>query len=160
LISPNVGGRPTDELSKGDRVFVTYSSPDRKWGEWVSNQLELLGYFIIAQHLSDEGGRNFVAWMDEALRQAHHVVALVSKNYLRSGFTIAEWTAAYALAMQGRERGLIPIRVEPSELDGLLSPITYIDLVGIGESEAQQRLRVGMLGPDDSRVPPFPGQQP
>jgi hypothetical protein len=138
------------------RVFVTYCSEDLRWAKWVCHQLDLLGYSVIAQHLDVAGGENFVTWMDNAIRRSRHVVAVVSQGYLSSGFTVAEWTAAYASVMRGRERGLIPIRVGPSELDGLLGPITHIDLIGVGEEEARRRLRDGMFGPR-SDAPPFPG---
>ena len=55
--------------------------------------------------------------------------------------------AAFAQDPTGEKRLLIPVRVRPVELTGLLKPIVYIDLVDITEkNEARQLLLNSVTG--------------
>jgi hypothetical protein len=63
----------------------------------------------------------------------------------------------------GANGALVPVRVENCELDGLLSGIVYVDLVGVEEEEALRRLLAGLRGerPKPAIAPPYPiGAQP
>jgi hypothetical protein len=61
-------------------------------------------------------------------------------NYLRSRFGAKEWSVALAQDPDGRMRKIIPVRVRDFEAEGLLLTIVYIDLIGLGQSEAKSRL--------------------
>jgi hypothetical protein len=72
--------------------FVSYTSADRVWAEWIAWQLEQAGYQVIVQAWDFEPGDNFVARMRDALQQADRTLALVSAAYLASPYCIDEWT--------------------------------------------------------------------
>ena len=91
-------------------------------------------------------GANFVLKMHEAAQQSRHTLAVLSEDYLRSGFTAAEWAAAFAPDPTGNERRLIPVRVRECEPGGLLGAIVYLDLVGLSKEEARRRLIDGVSG--------------
>jgi len=96
--------------------------------------------------------------MQTAATIANRTIAVLSPKYLESSFTQSEWAAAFAQDPQGKKQKLIPIRVAPCELTGILAPIVYLDLVGLPEEDA----RVALLGAFSARnkpsLPPaFPG---
>jgi hypothetical protein len=59
----------------------------------------------------------------------------------------------------GFKRSLVPVRVEPSDPGGLLKAIVHIDLVGLDEDEARERLLGRLSGgrSKPSKKPAFPG---
>jgi hypothetical protein len=57
--------------------FVSYTSADRVWAEWIAWQLEQAGYQVIVQAWDFEPGDNFVARMRDALQQADRTLGLV-----------------------------------------------------------------------------------
>ena len=99
---------------------------------------------------------------------------MLSKAFLSgSTYGAAEWQAAFARDPQGRERRLIPVRIEPCERPGLLKAITGFDLFGLDEdcgkrtaAAADQRDRLRKCQTDHQaslpwcvrrRRAPFPG---
>ena len=101
--------------------FVSYTSADRVWAEWIAWQLEQAGYQVIVQAWDFEPGDNFVARMRDALQQADRTLALVSAAYLASPYSIDEWTGAFLHDPDGRNR-LLQMRIEDCELPRLLRP--------------------------------------
>jgi hypothetical protein len=139
--------------------FISYTIADKAWAEWVAGVLESAGYTVTAQFLDFATGDNFVLAMDDALARSRQVMLLLSPAYMKSGFTAAEWSAAFRTDPTGRERRLVPVMVTHFELGGLLGPRVYIPLHGVDEATARQRLLDGLLDPRKVRDadPPFPG---
>jgi hypothetical protein len=112
-----------------------------------------LGIFALA--------RNFIERMNEALADAKRVVAVLSPAYFRSEYARDEWTAALVRDRDEADR-LLPVRVAPAELPLLLANRIYIDLVGLEEPLAAERLVAGVQSgrarPAVKR--PFPGGRP
>jgi tetratricopeptide (TPR) repeat protein len=139
-------------------VFVSYNRADRGWAEWIAWVLEEAGYSVKLQAWDFRPGGNFVLAMQEATR-ARHTVAVLSPSYLAAEYTQPEWAAAFARDPQGRERTLIPVRVQESQPDGLLGQIIYADLVGLDEATARTALlAVFAERGKPPTQPPFPGR--
>jgi hypothetical protein len=140
-------------------VFVSYTSIDRAWAEWIAFTLEQAGHRSILQEWDFAAGENFVLKMQEALVDSDRTVAILSPDYLRRDFTKLEWTAVVAKDPTGRRRKLIPVRVRPCEPEGVLGPITYVDLVGVDRTDAARRLLASMREERGKPVeaPGFPG---
>lgn len=83
--------------------------------------------------------------MDRAARETEHTICVLSPNYIQSHFTPPEWAAAFSQDPEGEKRKIIPVRVRPLDVEGLLSSIVYIDLVGLDETEAINKLLEGVL---------------
>jgi WD40 repeat protein len=124
-------GKPVD-------FFISYTSADRRWAEWIGWQLEEAGYRVLIQAWDIVPGANFVERMDRAIQEAARTIAVLSPEYLRSVYTKLELQAAYRSDPEGLRRRLLPVRVAPCEVEGLLAVIVFIDLVGI-EDEAAAR---------------------
>src|ERR1035438_5740065 len=118
-----------------DSFFVSYTSADRQWAEWIAWQLEVAGYSTIIQAWDFLPGSNWVLNMKEATRTSERTVAVLSPDYLHSEFAQTEWAAAFAQDPSGKERKLLPVRVRQVDVRGLDKEIVYVDLVGKDEDE-------------------------
>ena len=84
---------------------------------------------------------------------------MLSQKYLESSFTQPEWAAAFAQDPQGKKQKLIPVRIAPCELTGILAPIVYLDLVGLPEEDARAALLGAFSARNKPALPPaFPRQ--
>lgn len=139
--------------------FVSYNKADRQWAEWIAWELEAAGYGVIIQAWDFAG--NFVLEMDRAHREAARTVAVLSPDYLEAMYTKPEWAARFAQDPTGRDDRLIPVRVREVELEGLLAQIVYVDLLGLSEAEASERLlqRARRERAKPARRPTFPGDR-
>jgi hypothetical protein len=120
--------------------FISYNGADQRWAEWIAWQLEEASYAVILQAWDFLPGSNFVVQMDRALTLAPRLIAVLSPPYLSALYTQPEWAAAFRRDPKGEQSLLIPVRVQPCEVTGLLGPIVYVDLVGQDEATARQRL--------------------
>lgn len=146
-------------MDKKKDFFISYNHKDEDPARWIAWQLEKEGFTTIIQAWDFLPGNNFVEKMDNALKTCKSTIAVLSDHYLQSGFTKAEWQAAFFKDPTGEKRSLIPIRVQSCDLAGLLGQIIYIDLVGLKEEEARKKLlesvRSTRLKPGEP--PPFKG---
>jgi len=156
--------------------FISYNKADLSWAEWIAWELEAAGYTTALQAWDFRPGSNFVLEMQKATTEGERTVAVLSPDYLAAQFTQPEWAAAFGKDPTGEKGILLPVRVRPCELEGLLPQIVYIDLVGISEAEARQRLLAGAnrgrakpsvppkfpaaIGPAVRERPRFPGMLP
>jgi len=61
--------------------FVSYTSADRPWAEWIAWELEDAGFSVIVQAWDMQPGSNFVLQMDDAARVAARTVAVLSPAF-------------------------------------------------------------------------------
>ena len=118
--------------------FISYTSADARWAEWIAWQLEEAGYSVILQAWDFRPGANFVAEMDRAISNVKRTLAVLSPQYLNALYTQPEWAAAFNRSGKGEQGILIPVRVEECELKGLLGQIIYVDLVELDEGSASK----------------------
>jgi tetratricopeptide (TPR) repeat protein len=151
-------GRRIIELDKAD-FFISYNKADGAWAEWIAWQLEEAGYKAIIQAWDFRPGGAFALDMHEGLKKAERVLAILSPDYLTALYTQPEWAAAFAQDPTGEKGLLLPARVRECKLEGLLPQIIYIDLVGVTEAEAGERLLSGVKREraKPAASPQFPG---
>jgi tetratricopeptide (TPR) repeat protein len=130
----------------GGRIdfLVSYAQTDQSWAEWIAWCLEHAGYSVIIAAWDFRPGANFVYEMDQALKKARRMIAVLSPAYLRSEDAFAEWAEMFRRDPRGRGRLLVPVQIQPCNAVGLLGPLMHIDLVGISEQEARERLLAGV----------------
>jgi tetratricopeptide (TPR) repeat protein len=147
-------------MAQAADFFVSYTSSDRAWAEWIAWQLEQAGFRVIVQAWDFEPGDNFVVRMRDALEQADRTLALVSAAYLASPYCTDEWTGAFLHDPDGRNR-LLQLRIEDCELPRLLRAQVYVDLVGLPREQARARLLAGVKRGrrKPPSEPPFPHGQ-
>lgn len=61
-------------------------------------------------------------------------------DYLTALYTMPEWASAFGEDPTGKKGTLTAIRVRACELTGLLKQIVYLDLVGLDDAQAKERL--------------------
>ena len=138
--------------------FISYNSADKSWAEWIAWQLEQAGYTTVIQAWDFGSGGNFVLEMQKAASEAKRTIIVLSPDWLSAKFTWPEFSAAFVQDPTGEKRLLVPVRVRPCDLSGLLRPIVYIDLDDTEESVARQRLLdgIGLERKKPAAPPPFP----
>jgi len=149
--------------------LLSYAPEDVEWALWVGWRLEearhASGRFfrVYVPAWDQVAGTNVVAGVQSGLEQAERVVAILSGDYLTQvGPQAGEWHAAFRNDPDGRERTLIPVRIQPCEPTGLIGNLRYIDLVGLAQPNAEARLTDEILGALAGRAKPtsaprFPG---
>jgi hypothetical protein len=139
--------------------FVSYTSADKAWAEWIGFVLEEEGFTVVIQAWDFRPGSNFVLEMQRAATEADRTIMVLSPDYLKSQFASPEWAAAFAHDPQGLKRKLVPVVVRQCQPPGLLSSIVHISLVGEDESAAQGLLLNGLNAKraKPAQRPSFPG---
>ena len=120
--------------------FISYTHTDLAWAEWIDSKLRQAGYSTIVQFANSGAGRNFINEMHTALKSTRRVLGILSPRYLESPFATVEWMAALRDDPLGENQRLIFVKVEECTLSGLLPSIVYIDLVGLTEEQAAEKL--------------------
>lgn len=139
--------------------FISYTSADQAWAEWMAVSLSNAGHTLVIQAWDFLPGSNFVLQMQRATVECNRTIAVLSPDWLASVFTQPEWAAAFSLDPAGTNRKLIPVRVRLCEPPGLLRSIVYCDLIGLNEERARDVLLKGVRepGPRPSSAP-FPAE--
>ena len=119
--------------------FVSYTGVDRVWAEWIAWQLSNAGYQTIADWEFLPGANRLIE-AQAAITRAKRTVAVLSNAYVASQNSQAEWTAVTNLDAAGANRRLIPVIVEGVETTGFLANVVSINLVGLDETQARERL--------------------
>jgi len=121
--------------------FISYNHNDKAWAEWIGWHLEEAGHSVVLQEWDFVGGGNFVAKINAASINCDRTFAILSPDYLASGFCTAEWTAAVHADPDGTKGKLCAALVRTCELPGLLGPIARIDLTCVTDkAEAVRQL--------------------
>jgi len=150
--------RKQGDFSSPETLFISYAREDTDWAKWTTSVLDGAGHNTILDVRDFRPGSNFVLEIDKALRRCDRVFALLSPAYLFSQYAQAEWASAFARDPSGADRRLIPVRVRDCVLEGLLPQIEYVDLVGVDEEEAAERLLAALReeGTRETEHAPFP----
>ena len=91
--------------------FISYTSADQSWAEWIAWELETAGYTTLIQSWDFRPGMNFVIEMQKGATESSRTLVVLSPQFIESGFTLAEWTSAFGADPAGTLTKLTPIRV-------------------------------------------------
>jgi TIR domain len=146
-------------MDRAADFFVSYTSADRAWAEWIAWQLEAEGYTVVVQAWDFAAGRDWAHEMRQATATAERVVAVLSAAYMRSAHGEAEWRAFYAKDPSGERGLLLPVRVDKVDPPGLLKTRIYVDLVDQDAASAKAALLAAARGArgKPAAEPEFPG---
>ncbi|WP_031159923.1 TIR domain-containing protein [Streptosporangium roseum] len=136
-------------MARDDRpvdIFVSYSPADERWASWIAWELEAAGYRTMIQAWDFVPGTQFIEFMDRGVSEAALVVAVLSRNYLKSRWGRMEWQAALRADPDNPSNKLVTIRLEDCPLEGLLSTITWVDLVGVADPDQARALLLNRIG--------------
>ncbi len=138
------------------KFFISRAGAEAAFAVEVAEALRKAGVETVLQD-DDFGHQNFVAAMDEALREpATRVLALISPEYVASDACRAEGLAALGNDTLNRKERLIPVLVAPTAPDGLFTAIAYTSVVRerqLGETAAAVRKTLGACGFGEKPAP-------
>jgi tetratricopeptide (TPR) repeat protein len=141
--------------------FISYAGADRAWAEWIAWQLEAAGHTTRLQAWDFQAGSDFVHQMEQALRDAERLILVLSPAYRASQFGEAEWRPIFTKDPSGELGLLVPLRVQECDPPELLRARVFVDLVGLPELEAAERLlaavRLGERPGRPTTAPAYPG---
>ena len=92
------------DTDAGKDFFISYTSADTKWAEWIAWHLEEAQYSTILQAWDFRPGTNFVLQMDHASKLARCTLLVLSPDYLTSTYAQSEWAAAFRRDPQSEQR--------------------------------------------------------
>jgi hypothetical protein len=138
--------------------FVSYTGADHQWAEWISWELEQAGYSVVLQAWDFTAGSHFVREMHNATQVASRTISVLSRAYIASAYTEAEWQEAWRADPTGAQRKLLVFRVEDCPRPGLLGQVVSVDLFGVNIETARSRLLTAVRS--ERRKPALPPQFP
>jgi hypothetical protein len=146
-----MGEEPTPSEQAHKDFFISYTSRDRGWAEWIAATLEVAGYQTHLEAWDVRPGANRVLALDEATKRADRTLVVLSEVYL-ADTTLVEWTVAFLRDPVGKDgRVVVPVRIDRCAVEGLLGSLVCIDLVDLSEQLARERLLAGVK---DGRAKP------
>jgi hypothetical protein len=137
------GGSPagTGSTPNGEwDFFISYTSADGRWAEWIAWELEAAGYSVYIQEWDFVPGTNWMDMMTRGIERSTRTVAVLSNAYLTSVWGKKEWQAALRRDPEGIKGKVIPVRVEDCDRPELLATVVSVDLFDMPEDETSGRL--------------------
>ena len=110
-------------------VFISYARKDKQWAEWLGDRLVKHGFRIWTDATSVPTGESFIAELNRTIEKSDVVMALLSPHYFRSAWCQQETAAAAASKVP-----IIPVLVEPCEVQGFLRNYNWADLTSDRDS--------------------------
>ena len=123
---------PVVALPDSFDVAISYAGTERPQAEELAKLVRDAGYAVFYDNYYPEHlwGKNLPVFFDEIYRKrARFCVMFVSKEYRDRKWTILEARSAQAMALEekGKEY-ILPIRIDDTELEGLLPTVGYLPI--------------------------------
>ncbi len=114
-------------------------------------------YSVFVQDYDILPSANFAEAMHEAIQTARDLMVLWTADYEELPYTRRELMSFYATSADDPERRIVILRCEDAQPPGLLAPIVYQDLVGVGDpDERRQRILAAARGSTHTAPLPRP----
>jgi hypothetical protein len=139
-------------------IFVSYTSSDRDWAQWIGRELEKLGHVAHVHEWEIKGGDDIYGWMESRHEAADRVLCVVSDEYLKAPYSTLERNAALWQAAAKRPGFVLLVAVKPCKFPTLSNHIRRCELFGVPVEAAQLRFRQFMEAPVKPEAPVFPGK--
>jgi len=123
-----------------DRIdfFISNSSADNQWAEWIARLLEQEGYSTFCGSRDLMPGVNLVSLIQEYAEKADNFIIVLSPSYFASTFNQIEVSA---ILRRGEGNNfVIPVKVAEVQLTGNFSNLSYINLCNVDEAHAKEAL--------------------
>jgi tetratricopeptide (TPR) repeat protein len=145
--------RQDDQAEQQERrdFLISYHNLDSTWAEWIGMQVEQAGYSVFLLSWDGHPGNDLILLLDRALRTCQRCLLVLSPAYLQEGLTQAQWAAIFQQDPVNEHRTLLPVKVEDCHPTGFLATHNPIDVSGLEETEANERLLAFLAA---ERLPP------
>ena len=122
--------RSKDKAGFDYDVALSFSGKDRQYVEQLADQLRAndIAVFYDKSEQADLWGKNLQTHLTELYRiRARYCVIIISASYVQSPWTKIELDAALAREFESNETYILPIRLDDTKLNSLLSTRVFID---------------------------------
>ncbi|MEY2508577.1 MAG: hypothetical protein QOH01_2906 [Verrucomicrobiota bacterium] len=119
-------------------VAFSFAGEDRQIVERIATRLKQqnVSVFYDRDKQADMWGKNLQEYLtDIYLKRARFCIMFISQAYAEKMWTRQERRSAMARAMQQKQEYILPIRLDQTELEGLLPSVHYINLADSSEDE-------------------------
>jgi hypothetical protein len=116
-------------------VAMSFAGEDREFVEKVVEPLKKAGVrvFYDSDYMADTWGENLVEYLDEIYRvKARYAIIFVSQRYAAKMWTRHERRSAVARGLQQSSAYVLPVRLDDTNLPGLLPTVGYLDARHVG----------------------------
>ncbi|MEW5918147.1 MAG: toll/interleukin-1 receptor domain-containing protein [Gemmatimonadota bacterium] len=146
------------------RVFVSYSSADRKLARQIADDLGKSGSTVWLDEWELRAGHSLTQTIEHGLAEADFLVLLVTRTSLASRWVDKEWRAKLAFELQFRDVFVLPALADQSDLPAELQDRKYADFrtkydLGIDELrraiDEHMTARIRRRLPSDFKQIPF-----
>jgi hypothetical protein len=149
-------------------VFISYSHADSDWVfEWLVPRLKDVELRVCTDRESFELGVPALINMENAVAASRHTLLVLTPAYLASNWTIYEQILTQTQDPIGLRQRTIPVLRQPCDLPMRIAMLTYADLTGKRDEEAELAKIVRALGgmprppqADQPKAPPPPAPLP
>jgi tetratricopeptide (TPR) repeat protein len=138
--------------------FISYTSTDRDWAQWIGRELTALAHTPHIHEWEVKGGDDIYAWMEARHDAADHVLCVVSDEYLKAPYSTLERNAALWQAAKNRTSFVLFVVVKSCRLPTLIDHIRRCELFGVPEEAARTRFREFMSTREAPQTAAFPGK--
>src|SRR6266487_1035487 len=119
-------------IDKNDEydIAISYAGEDRTYAEALATILQRQGIrvFFDRYERATLWGKNLYTYLSELYqKKARYCIVFLSEHYARSLWTTHEREAAQARAFQENEEYILPIRLDNTELPGILPTVAYLE---------------------------------
>ena len=111
-------------------VAISYAGEDRAAAEALASALERRGVtvFFDTYEQATLWGKNLYTYLSDLYQhKAHYCVTFLSKHYATKLWTNHEREAAQARAFQENDEYILPIRLDATNIPGLLPTVAYLN---------------------------------
>src|SRR6266487_344521 len=111
-------------------IALSVAGEDRAYAEALAEELKRrrIKYFYDDEEKHMLWGKNLYPYLSDLYQnEAHYCVIFISKHYATKRWTTHEREAAQARAFQENEEYILPIRLDNTELPGILPTVAYLE---------------------------------
>ena len=137
-------------------VALSFAGEDRHYAEELAERLEARGYstFYDKNELAHLLGTNLYDRLSSIYKdEARYCVMFLSKHYGQDRWTKHERESAQARAFEEDREYIIPVRLDDTEIPGILPTAGYLDLRSISIEEVYQVLVEKLSGTTSQPAP-------
>ncbi len=136
-------------------VALSFAGEDRQYARELADLLKSGGYepFYDDYSQADLWGKNLYDHLSSVYKdKARFCVMFLSRNYARKLWTRHERESAQARAFEENREYILPVRLDDTEIPGILSTIGYLDLREVSIKEVYQALEQKLSGTLQTQV--------
>ena len=135
-------------------VALSFAGEDRRYAQELAEYLDKDGYsvFYDKYELDKLWGKNLYTHLSSVYKdKARYCVVFLSEHYARKLWANHELESAQARAFVENKEYILPVRIDDTEIPGILSTVGFLDLSEMSIGEVYQVLRK-KLSEDPSQV--------